>query len=74
MMARVMRRANRRDLEALKALLENTTPWPFRTVTRQTRSPGCSGEPAVLGLDAAGTDDVFGDVSEFAVGVLADPA
>ena len=43
MMARVMRRANRRDLEALKALLENTTPWPFRTVTRQTRSPGCSG-------------------------------
>jgi hypothetical protein len=74
MMARVMRRANRRDLDALKALLENTTLWHFRTVTRQTRSPGFSGEPAVLGLDAAGTDDVFGDVSEFAVGVLADPA
>ena len=32
------------------------------------------GLAAVLGLDAAGTDDVFGDVSEFAVGVLADPA
>ena len=30
--------------------------------------------PAAVGLDAAGTDDVFGDVSEFAVGVLADPA
>jgi len=33
------------------------------------------GEPSVVaGLDAAGADDVFGDVSEFAVGVLADPA